>query len=120
MKADGEILAFAMVETVAALDNIDAILSVPGLDGIYVGPNDLAIEMGHGPANEHTEPAVVAAVERVRKACTDRGLIAGIFCSNGPAAARRAAEGFDLVTPGNDAALFRATLRAAVTAARGG
>ncbi len=50
----------------------------------------------------------------------DRGLIAGIFCSNGPAAAERAAEGFDLVTPGNDAALFRATLSAAVIAARQG
>ena len=117
--ADGEILAFAMVETVAALDNLNAILAVPGLDGIYVGPNDLAIEMGYGPANEHTESAVVAAVERARKACNDRGLIAGIFCSDGPAAARRLAEGFDLVTPGNDAALLRATLRAAVAAARG-
>ncbi|RYE91751.1 MAG: 2,4-dihydroxyhept-2-ene-1,7-dioic acid aldolase, partial [Oxalobacteraceae bacterium] len=46
------------------------------------------------------------------------GLIAGIFCSNGPAAAQRAAQGFDLVTPGNDAALLRATLAAAAAAAR--
>lgn len=118
--ANTEILVFAMIETVAALDNLDAILATPGLDGIYVGPNDLAIEMGYAPANEHTEPTVIAAVERARKACVDRGLIAGIFCSNGPAAAERAAEGFDLVTPGNDAALFRATLSAAVIAARQG
>ena len=116
--ANQEILVFAMIETVAALADLDAILATPGLDGIYVGPNDLAIEMGHGPANEHTEYAVIAAVERARKACVDRGLIADIFCSDGPAAARRAKEGFDLVTPGNDAALFRITLAAAVSAAR--
>ena len=48
-----------------------------------------------------------------------RGLIAGIFCSDGPAAARRASEGFHLVTPGNDAALLRATLSATVRATRG-
>lgn len=47
---------------------LDAILATPGLDGIYVGPNDLAIEMGYGPANEHDEPAVIAAIESAREA----------------------------------------------------
>ena len=116
--ANAEILAFAMIETQGALDNLDAILDTPGLDGIYVGPNDLAIEMGCAPRNEHDDPKVVAAIARAREAATRRGLIAGIFCSDGAAAARRAAEGFHLVTPGNDAALLRATLAAQVRAAR--
>ena len=118
--ANAEILALAMIETREALDNLDAILDTPGLDGIYVGPNDLAIELGRAPRNEHDDPAVVAAIARAREGAARRGLIAGIFCSDGPAAARRAAEGFHLVTPGNDAALLRATLSANVRAARGG
>lgn len=117
--ANAEILAFAMIETQAALDNLDAILDTPGLDGIYVGPNDLSIEMGCAPLNDPTDPAVIAAITRAREATARRGLIAGIFCSDGPAAARRAAEGFHLVTPGNDAALLRATLSAQVRATRG-
>lgn len=118
--ANAEILAFAMIETREALDNLDAILDTPGLDGIYVGPNDLAIELGCTPRNEHDDPAVVSAITQAREGAAQRGLIAGIFCSDGPAAAGRVREGFHLVTPGNDAALLRATLSANVRTARGG
>lgn len=118
--ANAEILAFAMIETRGALENLDAILDTPGLDGIYVGPNDLAIELGCAPRNEHDDPAVISAIARAREGAARRGQIAGIFCSDGPAAAARAAEGFHLVTPGNDAALLRGTLAANVRAARGG
>ena len=118
--ANAEVLVFAMIETRAALDNLDAILDTPGLDGIYIGPNDLSIEMGCPPRNEPDDPTVASAIARAREGATRRGQIAGIFCSDGAAAARRAAEGFHLVTPGNDAALFRATLSANVKAARGG
>lgn len=117
--ANAEVLAFAMIETREALDNLDAILDTPGLDGIYVGPNDLAIELGCAPRNEHDDPAVVSAIARAREGAARRGQVAGIFCSDGPAAAGRAAEGFHLVTPGNDAALLRGTLSANVRAARG-
>ena len=117
--ANTEILVFAMIETQGALDNLDAILDTPGLDGIYFGPNDLAIELGCAPRNEHDDPTVVAAIARGREGAARRGLIAGMFCSDGPAAARRVAEGFHLVTPGNDAALLRATFAASVKTARG-
>lgn len=118
--ANTEVLAFAMIETQQALDNLDAILDTPGLDGIYIGPNDLSIALGCAPRNEPDDPVVTAAIARAREGATRRGLIAGIFCSDGPGAARRASEGFHLVTPGNDAALLRATLSANVRAARGG
>ena len=118
--ANAEVLALAMIETREALDNLDAILDTPGLDGIYLGPNDLAIALGRSPRNEHDDPVVIAAVARARESAARRGLIAGIFCSDGPSAAGRVAEGFHLVTPGNDAALLRGTLSANVRAARGG
>lgn len=107
-----------MVETREALANLDAILDTPGLDGIYVGPNDLAIELGHPPRAEHDHPDVTGAVARVCRAAAARALIRCIFCSDG-AAARRVVEGFTLVTPGNDAALLRGATAAAVRAARG-
>ncbi len=107
-----------MIETREALDNLSAILATPGLDGIYVGPNDLAIELGHPPKAEHDHPDVVAAIERIRSETVAAGLIAGIFCSDGPAARERLRQGFQLVTPGNDAATLRAALSAAVVTTR--
>ena len=117
-RANDEVLVIAMIETQEALRNLDAILATPGLDGIYVGPNDLAIELGHPPKAEHDHPEVTSAVERIRAAAVARNLIAGIFCSDGPAAKTRIAQGFGLVTPGNDAATFRAAYTAQVAAAR--
>jgi 4-hydroxy-2-oxoheptanedioate aldolase len=118
--ANDEILVLAMIETAEGLRNLDAIVATPGLDGVYVGPNDLALALGHAPVSESREPVVADAVERVRAAVTGAGKIAGIFCSGGAGAAQRVAEGFDLVTPGNDAALLRAAMAAAVAAVRGG
>ena len=116
--ANEEILVLAMIETCEGLKNLDAILAVPGLDGIYVGPNDLSLAMGLRPANESVEPAVVDAIERTRAMTVAAGKIAGIFCSDGPAAAGRIQEGFDLVTPGNDAALLRRVMAQAVEETR--
>lgn len=116
--ANRELLVLAMIETREGLDNIEAILAVPGLDGIYVGPNDLSLALGHRPENESSVPEVVDAIELVRRRTVEKGKIAGIFCSNGPAAATRVAQGFDLVTPGNDAALLRGAMRDAVNASR--
>ena len=118
-RANDEILVLAMIETRDALTNLDAILDTPGLDGVYVGPNDLAIELGHEPRNEHDDPAVVAAIGRTREAVSARGLIAGIFCTDGPAARMRVEQGFHLVTPGNDAVTLRLAMANAVRLARG-
>lgn len=117
--ANREILVLAMIETAAGIDNIDAILSVEGLDGIYVGPNDLSLALGYRPKNEPEEQIVCEAIEHVRARTAAHGHISGIFCSNGPAAAMRLRQGFDLVTPGNDAALLRNVMAEAVAATRG-
>ncbi len=117
-RANDEILVLAMIETREALADLDAILATPGLDGVYVGPNDLAIELGHAPRSEHDHPDVIDAVERIRAAVDARGLLAGIFCSDGKAAQMRVRQGFHLVTPGNDAAVFRAAYSANVRQAR--
>lgn len=117
--ANTEILTFAMIETAAGLANVADIVATPGLDGIYVGPNDLALALGHAPIVESNETKVIDAVARIRIAAAARGLITGIFCSSGAAAARRRSEGFDLVTPNNDAGLLRDASRDAARTARG-
>jgi 4-hydroxy-2-oxoheptanedioate aldolase len=114
--ADREILALAMIETREGLDNLDAILATPGIDGIYVGPNDLALALGCAPAPESDDPVMVAAIERIRSATAAAGKMAGIFCSGGAGAARRVREGFDLVTPGNDAMLLKGAMAASLRA----
>ena len=104
-----------MIETAQGLENLDEIVATPGLDGIYIGPNDLALSLGCSPAAESDDATMIAAIEKIRKAVVDAGRIAGIFCSGGAGAARRLREGFDLVTPGNDAMMLKAAVASAVS-----
>jgi 4-hydroxy-2-oxoheptanedioate aldolase len=117
--ANNEVLVLAMIETREGLADAEAIAAVPGLDGIYIGPNDLSLALGEPPLSGSATPVVRAAIERIRAACAANGGIAGIFCADGAAAATRIAEGFDLVTPGNDANWLKAAAAAAARAARG-
>lgn len=117
--ADHEILKIGMIETQLGLDNLDAILSVDGLDGIYIGPNDLSLALGHAPSSEPTAPAVVQAIAHIQARVVAHGKIPGIFCSSGQAARMRVEQGFKMVTPGNEAGLLAAAAKAAVSTIRG-
>lgn len=112
--ANDEILAIPMIETAEALENISAILEVPGVDMIYVGPNDLALDLGEKPGAELTDSATSRAIASILTAAKSAGVPAGIFCANGEAGHRRIAEGFDLVTPGNDFNTLMAAMQLAV------
>jgi 4-hydroxy-2-oxoheptanedioate aldolase len=117
--ANAEILTLAMLETREAVANADAILAVDGLDGIYVGPNDLCLAYGAAPQAEPQDETVAPLIVDLARRTRARGLIPGIFCSSGNAAALRIEQGFGMVTPGNDAALLMRAAREAVTASRG-
>ena len=110
--ADDTVMAWAMVESAAALAAVDEIAATPGLDGIYVGPNDLALSLGDTPGLSVLPDAVEAALARVLASAHAAGVLAGVFCAD-PAVARRLASlGWDLVTPGNDVGnLKRAALQ---------
>jgi len=96
--ANDEVLAIAMIETREALDNLDSILSVEGLDGIYVGPADLAISLGKKPGFDPTDEVVVGAIETIIKGANRHGVRAGIHCG-APAYAKKMMEiGFDFAT----------------------
>ncbi len=63
--ANDTIVTFAMIETAQALDNLDSILSVEGLDAIYIGPSDLSIALGCKPAFDELEPKAAQAVDHI-------------------------------------------------------
>jgi 4-hydroxy-2-oxoheptanedioate aldolase len=102
-----EARCIVMVETAAGLANVEKIAEVPGLDGIYIGPSDLAISLGV-PVSEFASSAVHrAALHRIRDAALGAGIIAGLHCA-GVASARVAlADGFTMITTAADANLLR-------------
>ncbi len=97
-KANETIVAFAMIETAEALANLDSILSTPGLDAIFIGPNDLAISMGLANSLDPTEPKVVEAISQILAACKRHGVKAGVHTGSAANAKAMIAKGFDFVT----------------------
>src|ERR687889_1584325 len=109
-----------MVETREALERVDEIAATPGLDGIYIGPSDLALSLGLSPSLEIKEGEHAEAVRRIREACHDHGIAAGIHCPSGEWAKRHAESGFDMITVATDATLLRkAALQELATACEG-
>lgn len=108
-EANGEILAFAMIETAQAMTNLDEIASTPGLDGLYVGPADLAFSLSEGrltPAFDREEPEVIDAIKTILAACHRHGIRAALHCGTAEYAARAVEWGFDMTTVSGDTRLL--------------
>ncbi|MGF1623675.1 MAG: HpcH/HpaI aldolase/citrate lyase family protein [Alphaproteobacteria bacterium] len=118
--ANDTIVALAQVETREAIDNLDAMCAVRDLDGLYIGPADLALSFGKKPAFDTEDPEMWALFMRVRDACRKAGKVACIHCGSPAYAARMAGEGFQLMTVLSDARLMAAGAAAAVKALREG
>lgn len=119
-RADETIVRLAMIETAAGLGAVEAICAVDGLDGIFLGPNDLGLALGKGVAADPTDPEMVEAIRHCLDAARRAGRHAGIFCPSSSVAARRIGEGFGFVVPDSDANLLRAALAQAGRLARAG
>ena len=95
---DDWVLCIPMIETAEAVANIDEILSVGGIDAVYVGPSDLAVSMGvGGPGLHNDHPAFSEALATVVDSCRRHGVVPGIH-TNVDLLERRVAEGFRLMT----------------------
>jgi len=105
-KADDTIVALAMIETREALDNLDAILSTPGLDGIYVGPSDLSISLGHAPGLDKSDEFMISALTRIIDGCKRHGVQPGLHTGSTAYAKRMLGMGFKFVTVMGDARLL--------------
>lgn len=117
-KANDEIVPFAMIETRAAVLNLNAILGVPGLGGLYIGPADLALAYGYQPGFDREEPEMLALLDDILRRCEIAGLPCGIHCGTPAYAARMAKSGFAMLTVGSDARFLEGAARDAVAALR--
>jgi 4-hydroxy-2-oxoheptanedioate aldolase len=106
-------------ETREAVKNLDEIVSVEGLDGVYVGPSDLSLSMGKTPTLDPQDPEVLAAIKAICAGTRKRGKIAGVHTDGAKTAIRRFGEGYQLCTILSDARLMANAAAAAVREARG-
>lgn len=113
------VLCFVMVETREGVERVEEIAATPGLDGIYIGPADLALGLGLPPDLDKQEPEHVSAVERILAACKRHRIVPGIQCGSGQAARKMAERGFRLVTFSKDSSLLPAAVQQEANAARG-
>jgi 4-hydroxy-2-oxoheptanedioate aldolase len=116
--ANDEILVIPMIETQDAIDNIEAILDVPGISGIYVGPSDLGFSLGMVPTLDREEPKILGIYEMLIRETKKRGLFAGLHNGTATYAARMIDMGFRFVTIANDSGLMARAAREAVMATR--
>ena len=94
--ADDEILVVLQIEHIKGVEAADEILSVPGVDACFIGPNDLAASMGVaiGIPLESEHPEMIAAIKEIREACVRNGVAPGIHTSGAAGLKQRIAEGF--------------------------
>jgi 4-hydroxy-2-oxoheptanedioate aldolase len=117
-RANTEVLLIAQIETAEALANLDDILAVTGLDGVYVGPGDLSLSLGARPTMAPDAPHVLQAMAYVLRQTRAKGLIAGVH-TDGPATAiERFSEGFQFCSMQTDMRMLVDTAKASVKAVR--
>ena len=100
--ANDDIVVMPMIETAEAMKNLDDILSVPGVDGVYVGPSDLSLALGLKPRLDQTDAPVVEAQQKIAEACKRHGVVAGIHNSTAAYALKMIAQGYQFVTLASD------------------
>jgi 4-hydroxy-2-oxoheptanedioate aldolase len=100
--ANDTVLTFAMIETRQAVEAVDAIVSVPGLDGLYIGPSDLSLTLGLDPSAGLDHPDLLAAVDKIHAAAKRAGKFTAMHCNPIDYAKRMEPRGFSLRTVSND------------------
>jgi 4-hydroxy-2-oxoheptanedioate aldolase len=103
--ANENVLIFAMIETAEGFENLDAIASTPGLDGLYVGPSDLSLGLGLATFADLADPELLKALDAVVESAARHGVVAGIHAPTPERSAEMVERGFRFVTPAVDSML---------------
>ena len=117
--ANRAVACIPMIETERAVADLDAILGVPGIDAIYVGPADLSVSLGLRPGNNDGEAAFDDALATIVATCREHGIVAGIHATP-QLTPRRIEQGFRMVTVTSDLLALGAGVRASLETARSG
>ncbi|MFH1155485.1 MAG: aldolase/citrate lyase family protein [Pseudomonadota bacterium] len=115
-RANDEVAVIIQIEHVDAVNRIDDILDVPGIDAVFVGPYDLSASMGR--TGQVTDSEVVGAIGRVTDSALGRGITLGIFGADSGSVKPWIAAGYTLVATGIDTQIFSKAARLIATAVR--
>ena len=105
--SNDEICVVLMIEDIKAVEQIEDILNIPGIDVIFIGPNDLASSMGLPLGMDNKHPEHKEAVDKVFKECSKRGIPVGIHCGDGTEVDRRIKEGMLWMPIASDVRLLK-------------
>jgi 4-hydroxy-2-oxoheptanedioate aldolase len=118
-EANDHVITLAMIETRTALDNLDAIVDTPGIDGLFLGPSDLSIALSDGKTLDPLSKDVERELDRVVAATQRAGKIAGAYCHTPERAVALAKRGVRFLAVMSDLALLRAGTAAAMSVLKG-
>jgi 4-hydroxy-2-oxoheptanedioate aldolase len=111
---NAQVFVAVQIESMEAVENSEAIMATPGVDGCWIGPSDLALSLGLHPSNAAGDERHEQAIAHVLDACRNTGKIPG-FASYTPEEARlRAEQGFVFLTLGSDVEILLVGARAGV------
>lgn len=105
---DESVLVGAMIENETAVENLDELLSIPGLGFLFVGPADLSVSLGHPMEKSH--PAVEEAVESIRESALSAGMPIGRIAADGSDAKEAAENGYSILRIGGEISAVRSVI----------
>ena len=106
--ANDQLFVCVQLETAEGADNAEEILSVDGINGVFVGENDLSST--HGAPGQKDRQDVQADVDHIHAVAKDNGVFAGIVAPTAERIERRLDDGFDLISVGSDLSLISASI----------
>jgi len=109
-------LVIGMIETATGVANVDEIASVAGLDGLFVGPGDLAVSLGRPPSLDLPDRELDRLIRRVGRAALENGLTCGIYCGGAPMVRRYRRAGFRMLVVTSDLVAFSSGIASALAA----
>ena len=119
-QANDEIACIAMIETAEGIERTEEIAATPGLDGVYIGPSDLALAIGLPPEEDSDHPDQVAAVAKIQAACRKHGVAIGMHTASEAFTRRYLEMGFHFVTLGSELNFLAHHAAERLATARGG
>lgn len=102
--ANDKVAVILQIEDIEGVRNIDAIVKIPGVDAVFVGPYDLSGSMGK--IGSVTDDDVLQEIDKVRSACLKAGVAVGVFGIDAQAVKPWIAQGFTLIVVGTDSLLL--------------
>ncbi len=118
-EANDQIVTLAMIETRTALQNLDAIVDTPGVDGLFLGPSDLSIALSDGKTLDPLSKEVDRELDRILAAASRAKKIPGAYCHSAERAAALAKRGVKFLAVSSDLSMLRAGAAAALKALKG-